>query len=343
MGGLPLAGNRCSWVTTAIVMALFSVMHTQTLVCDDIVTRYPKSVGVLEISVRHDVIWCMKERFFSILDKQTGQWEHTYFTSSGPQYEVPGSENGPIWVRFSDNDYRLEYFEEDGWKKQDRQFSGVSISAFMSDSSCRDWITTESNGIYCNDGGNWLEYAADHFYKSVAAMAHDGSGALWFASGDGLRMFDGHTLTTYSEVDGDPGGRAGGVAIDENDTVWIGADDGVYRFDGGVFEHVLTNDTFGVMRVYDLSIDRIGAVWVCAHRGVLRYFDGTWEIFSETDELIDNVTNDMAVDSHNNIWFCHKNAAHGVTMFDGDEWRWFTTWNTGLPAVSYTHLTLPTN
>lgn len=333
---------------TVAASALIVFLYAHPTLCGDTLTHYPSAANVLEMTVRkgndwlsdrNNIVWITNEWGVSYLDEQVSRWvinEKIAITDGKPSMILSQSVYGPAGAEIMQYFNTLGYFDNGRTIWLDHKIDEGTISALFRDSYGRDWVAPGTTGIHCHDHEGWRIYRADAYFSYISGLTCDGTGSLWIASREGIRMFNGNSVAVYTGEDGAPEGRVTAAASDRHGTVWFGTNDGVYRFESGKFEHVLTGETHNVLRIHDMAVDQSGALWVCSHRGVLRYDGSGWDVFRESGELIDDIVNDMAIDSNNNKWFCHKSSKNGVTMFNGSEWIWYNTGNSDLPDNNVT-------
>ena len=127
----------------------------------------------------------------------------------------------------------------------------------------------------------------------------------------GVASFDGSAWTIYTAADGFPSRVGNLIAVAPDGTVWAGAA-GSVGSDGS-------------------SVSGGGAA----------SFDGTvWTGYTVADGLPSNDV-DVMVGADGSVWATNV-WGDGVARFDGTAWILHPDVN-GFGAVSYTHLTLPTN
>ncbi|MET0323214.1 MAG: triple tyrosine motif-containing protein [Duganella sp.] len=122
---------------------------------------------------------------------------------------------------------------------------------------------------------------------AAVAIAQDGKGMLWFATGEGLYRFDGMRFDRMDAIDGNPlqGSDIAAVAA-YGDALWVG-----YRLGGvSVFEHGKAThygEAQGVPQRSALGFARTGdgVVWLATYVGVFRCDGGRWAAVGVADGL----------------------------------------------------------
>ena len=129
--------------------------------------------------------------------------------------------------------------------------------------------------------------------------------------------------------------------VDDSDRnaeeIWIGTPIGVSRFDGETWHPVLNAADgrldVGVQTIYE---DRAGGLWFGLLPGagadLLSYFDGVqWRVFGVENGLPKAAVNAIIEDDDGNLWV---GTTEGVAVYNGSDWRVFTTINSPLIANS---------
>ena len=103
------------------------------------------------------------------------------------------------------------------------------------------------------------------------------------------------------------------------------------------------SNALGDKAINSLYIDNAGTVYIGTNGGGLSVFDGkNWTTHTTSDGLVNNFITDIHVNTAGTIYV---GTEGGVGVYDGADWTAYTEAD-GLAyndAVSYTHLTLPTN
>lgn len=181
------------------------------------------------------------------------------------------------------------HFTGDGWAAADAPAEPKSPAATEASGSLNDWATTANgitavaaaNGLILMDGGKAeMVYPSDGTRswapKPVKAVTVDESGALWFASPQGVGRFDGKEWTLFEGKDGLPYNDFTCAAAGPGG-VWFGTTFGAIRWDGEDFRYRqglrwLPND-----EVRDIAVASDGSAWIATAGGVshIRFIDMT--------------------------------------------------------------------
>jgi hypothetical protein len=182
------------------------------------------------------------------------------------------------------------------------------------------------------DGQTWSHL--DEFSGltgQVLDTAVDQRGYIWFATDQGLNIWDGLTMRSFdSSATGLPTNRFQAL-LAQNGTMWVGTDRGLLRYNRFTWELVLPG-----VSVQAISRDERsglnGGLLLGTNLGLIRYRDEqafTWIInLGEEAFLSPNIT-EVALDQQGNIWA--GSAGDGLFFYDGKAWQHFSTAN-GLPA-----------
>ena len=90
--------------------------------------------------------------------------------------------------------------------------------------------------------------------------------------------------------------------------------------------------------IFDIDFDSTGIIWVSTENGIATSEDGlVWQHFNASNSpLLANQIQSLAIDSNDGIWAVisdNNPLVSGVAHFNGSVWEYFTSSNSGLPAV----------
>ena len=193
------------------------------------------------------------------------------------------------------------------------------------------------------DQGTWTAFdaaeglfnAGTRYAVQDAAVGRDGR--LWVATLDGLSVIEGQSCRRYDSTDwrnatGDPipeyFNHVRGLKIGPDGSVWFVGTHGTYRFDGQEFRYHYDASHVGT---YQCSvIDAAGRVWLGDMSDSLVCIDGN-AVYKWTmeDYLAGRDVRSLALDLDGSLWIGTEGGVSHIIL-EPD-------------AVSYTHLTLPTN
>jgi ligand-binding sensor domain-containing protein/serine phosphatase RsbU (regulator of sigma subunit) len=170
----------------------------------------------------------------------------------------------------------------------------------------------------------------------VVSIVQDARGLLWFATEDGLNLYDGYTFTVLRNDPDDPESisynHVTTVYEDRAGTLWIGT------FNGGLNRYDLTQDRFTRIRhattdsstlssdiINCIIQDRNGSVWVGTQNGLNKLTKGSADSVSfkryfhdpaDPRSLSSNLILSMCLDSLGNLWI---GTDAGLNLLDGED------------------------
>ena len=141
-------------------------------------------------------------------------------------------------------------------------------------------------------------------------------------------------VRAYVVADGLPHNTVHSLLLDHRGLLWVGTQDGVARYDGRAWTELElpSREVSNFARALFQSSD--GALWVATQgAGLLRYRDGAWKRFGPGaggfPDLRANAVAETA--GPDGPWIWVAGHSHGLSRFDGESWRTWTTAD-GLPA-----------
>lgn len=154
--------------------------------------------------------------------------------------------------------------------------------------------------------------------NQVFSIYADSKGLLWFATQDGLNMYDGYTFRVFRHQPGNENSLLDYAVntICETDTgiFWIGTREGMSRLDlkKGEFTHYVHNpdsqNSLVDNNVWLITNDSEGHLWIATRNGMSR-FDPSTKRFSnytfsptDTNSISNNFVFAIVEDSYKNIW-----------------------------------------
>ncbi|WP_420460075.1 ligand-binding sensor domain-containing protein [Neolewinella sp.] len=162
------------------------------------------------------------------------------------------------------------------------------------------------------------------------------SGKIWFATIDGVFIYDGKSFTHFIVNEGAPGyvstnNNVERMLEDKEGNIWLGGrtNTGVYRYDGKSLVHVIIEelrpihydpDRLNYDWAWPQLQDKNGNIWFSNWGGAYRYDGKSYTSFSEKDGLSGIVTR-IIEDTRGNLWF----GGDGISHFDGKSFTRFTT------------------
>jgi|GEM_PF-4341941 len=170
--------------------------------------------------------------------------------------------------------------------------------------------------------------------NEVSGAVVDTNNNVWFATSNGLCMFDGTTWTVFNTANsGILEDRIYDILVDSSNNIWLAtqATAGLLKFDGTNWSNFNTsNSDIGSNFINDLELDQNGHLWIGTLDNGITKFDGTnWTVYNSSNAAIpdDNVLS-LGIDNQNNVWI---GTYFGASLFDGSSWTLFNVTNSGIP------------
>jgi ligand-binding sensor domain-containing protein len=252
---------------------------------------------------------------------------------------------GNLWFGTTENGL----YKYDG--KSFRQFlvaDGLisnSINDILEDKDGKIWIGTKA-GICLYDGKTFAKIQIplpknlppnkNKFYQTqiVYDIMQDKAGKLWFATIDGVYVYDGKSFTLFI-VDDDANGFMGRndkverILEDKAGNIWFGGrtNEGVYRYDGKSVTNLKLKELFqngpkpkAHNWAWPQLQDKNGNIWFSNWGGAYRYDGKSFTSFTKKDGLPGIVTR-IIEDKKGNLWF----GGDGICRYNGNSFTCFTT------------------
>jgi signal transduction histidine kinase len=193
--------------------------------------------------------------------------------------------NGNLWVATAMglNTYKdgkiKSYFKKDGLPS-DRVFAVLT---------CRDGT------IYCgtdqglsrveNQGNQFInfKYEGGNHHNRVRTLIESHDGSLLLGTHGGLKIFDGHKISDYFEIDSLRHRPVSTVYEDAQGGIWCALlDDGIlyYLPGSGMIRHLTEKEGLSSNIIYSLTMDNFGSLWAGTPHGLDKI------TFSSTDDLV---------------------------------------------------------
>jgi len=261
---------------------------------------------------------------------------------------------GNLWFGTTENGL----YKYDG--KSFRQFlvaDGLisnNIFSILEDKNGKIWIGTHA-GLCLYDGKTFAEiqiplpknlppnknqiYSNSHWIFSIMQAK---SGKLWFATIDGVYIYDGKSFTPFIITE-----AAGGFASSNNNAeyiledkagnIWFGGrgTEGVFRCDGKSVINIKLKELFQNGQkpkahnwAWPQLQDKNGNIWFSNWGGVYRYDGKSFTTFTSKDGLSGDMVTRIVEDKKGNLWF----GGAGLSSYDGKSFTRFTT-KDGLPNL----------
>jgi ligand-binding sensor domain-containing protein len=263
---------------------------------------------------------------------------------------------GNLWFGTSDNGL----YKYDG--KSFSQFlvtnglNSNTIYCILEDKDGKIWIGTEA-GLCLYDGKTFAKIQIplpknqppnkNDLYRnshSVFSIMQAKSGKLWFATIDGVYIYDGKSLPTgqagftpFIVNEGAGGFRSSNnnvehILEDKGGNIWFGGrnNEGVYRYDGKSVINIKLKELSslpdsipkGKNWAWPQLQDKNGNIWFSNWDGAYRYDGKSFTSFTNKDGLPGfGMVTQIIEDKKGNLWF----GGSGISRYDGKSFTRFTT------------------
>ena len=227
--------------------------------------------------------------------------------------------------------------------------SSNNIFCILEDNDGKIWIGTEA-GLCLYDGKSFAKiqiplpknlppnknqlYRNSHWVFSIMQAK---SGKLWFATMDGVYIYDGKSFTPFI-VNGGAGGYASSnnnvehILEDKAGNIWFGGrgNEGVYRYDGKSVINIKLKELSSIPDsirngknwAWPQLQDKNGNIWFSNWSGAYRYDGKSFTSFTNKDGLPGfGMVTRIIEDKKGNLWF----GGDGISRYDGKSFTRFTT------------------
>jgi len=225
-----------------------------------------------------------------------------------------------------------------------------NIYSILEDKEGKIWIGSEA-GLCLYDGKSFAKIQIplpknlppnkNQNYRNsrhwVFSIMQAKSGKLWFATVDGVYIYDGKSFTPFI-IDEAAGGymstnnNAEHILEDKAGNIWFGGRGvkGVYRYDGTSVINITLKElsTFrsdsvrtGHNWAWPQLQDKNGNIWFSNWGGVYRYDGKSFTSFTKKDGLSGDMVARIIEDKKGNLWF----GGAGLSRYDGKSFTRFTT------------------
>lgn len=206
----------------------------------------------------------------------------------------------------------------------------LAIRTGFRDSKNNLWIGTETNGLWALQftGGRYSNLVFPEQEKLVNAhvrgIVEMNSSGIWIAtSGEGLLLYDGHSLNTIQLPENIRSSNFTCAHKDPYGDVWFGTwGNGVIRYSHAVFRQYNKSNGMSDDVISCISSDRQGNTWFGTFSAGLVFFYGDqFTALRVADGLPDNNVRAITQDANGDMWFA---TMSGIAKYDGIEVK---TWN----------------
>jgi ligand-binding sensor domain-containing protein len=227
-----------------------------------------------------------------------------------------------------------------------------NISSIFEDKDGKIWIGTGAAGVCLYDGKTFAKIQIplrknlppnkNEYYRNshwVFSIIQDKSGKLWFATIDGVYIYDGKSLPTEQAgftpfiVNEGAGGFMSSnnnmeyILEDKASNIWFGGrsfgegrtNEGVYRYDGKSITNLKPD---GDNWAWPVLQDKNGNIWFSNWNGAYRYDGKSFTSFTNSDGLPGKGSVMRIIEDKNgNLWFSGEG---GICRYDGKSFTCFT-------------------
>lgn len=223
-----------------------------------------------------------------------------------------------------------------------------SINDILEDKDGKIWIGT-AKGVCVYDGKAFTEIQIqlpknlppnkNKYYQThiVYDILQDRKGKLWFATIDGVYVYDGKSFTLFTINEAANGfltdnDKVERILEDRAGNIWFGGrtNEGVFRYDGKSVTNLKLKELIqnGPKPkphnwAWPQLQDKNGNIWFGNWGGAYRYDGESFTSFTKSDGLAGGVTR-IIEDKNGNFWF-GGDAGSGLSRYDGKSFTRFTT------------------
>jgi len=151
------------------------------------------------------------------------------------------------------------------------------------------------------DGVNWTVYN-DPLIPSgqVYSIADDASGNMYFATNDGVVVYNGSTYSTFGVL---PAGEyITEIFRDASDNLWFTGYNKYYKYDGVSLTTFGPTDGISSGICHDIVEDAYGRIFFGTNKSVDMYDGSTWTTFGVSDGLPDGNIYSLGVGLNGKLW-----------------------------------------
>lgn len=142
--------------------------------------------------------------------------------------------------------------------------------------------------------------------KLVWAIYEDKQGNTWFGTdGDGVKKFDGKTVSNYTEADGLAGDNVLSISEDKAGKLWFGTwGKGVSCYDKNAFINYNNTNGLAGNDVWSMFVDNQGYLWMgTLGKGISRFNGSTFTTYTENDGFTKNHVQSILQTKNGEMWF----------------------------------------
>nr|WP_294903523.1 two-component regulator propeller domain-containing protein [uncultured Lacibacter sp.] len=140
----------------------------------------------------------------------------------------------------------------------------------------------------------------------VWTMYEDKQGNTWFGTdGDGVKKFDGKTISNYTEADGLAGNNVLSITEDKTGRLWFGTwGKGVSCYDQKTFKNYNNTNGLAGNDVWSMLIDDKGYLWMgTLGKGISRFNGSAFTTYTEKEGFTRNHVQSIMQTKNGEMWF----------------------------------------
>jgi ligand-binding sensor domain-containing protein len=166
--------------------------------------------------------------------------------------------------------------------------------------------------------------------NDVFNIMQDKSGKIWFATVNGVYVYDGNSFTSFVVNEGVSGFRSEKnnvehILEDKAGNIWFGGrgNDGVFRYDGESITNLKLEELKGHNWAWPVLQDESGNIWFSNWGGAYRYGGESFTSFTKRDGLCDDIITRIVKSKNGDLLFgCgSKENNDGISSYNG---KYFT-------------------
>lgn len=259
-------------------------------------------------------------------DHQHNIWLGTWFTGCGcessPKYvEGVSRYNGKKWDVLS---------KEIGLDDND-PISRTRVTTMEVDASGGIWFGTIGFGAKYYSGKDTKSFTTVDGLAgpSVFDIKIDHTGAVWFATENGVSVYRENSWMTYSTQDGLSDNLVLSIAIAADQSLWFGTANGISRFDKEKWNNYYTGDGLPLTFVNKISSGAGGSVWLATDKGAAHFDGNTLTVLTKKDGLPNDAIKEVEIAPDGSFWFGTQptwspDVAGPVFHLDKGKWATFS-------------------
>ncbi|MBI3510256.1 MAG: hypothetical protein HY064_06300 [Bacteroidetes bacterium] len=202
--------------------------------------------------------------------------------------------------------------------------------------------------------GNWESYSQSENFPSIqipVSMRFNQNDKVFIAANANLLQYDYFThnssVLEYPQI---PGGDVQTLTIGLDNSVWFGT----HGASAGQTNlcRLFVNDSLGIYNtlntplpensIHALETDDSGKIWIATSSFLLTFYDSVWsQINLNGTPLESSQVKSIYADHFHKVWLI--TYGKGIISYDGINWNWYDSKNSGLPSNNVNSLRVDSN